>query len=708
VQAVQNTSYTITIDYKHDDLSSTTNKDPARVSGVDVYNNSIHLFTDTVTSSGSTINFNQQDQITGRQTVTVEGAASSTVTTTTQNYTYGYDANHGDALTSMSGTQYATVVVASPPSTTTTTTSLSNNYAFDNVGNFTGNSTLGTASNVNQYGGLINNARGDVTDDGTYAYSYDANDRLIVVTPHDNAQLQLKYGYDSQGRRLWKTAYSYTGGVWAPSYSRHYLWDGNNLVAELDGSNALLTGYIWGPTGLLAVTDYTASGGPKTYVVAQDLSGNVVALISPYDGTLAAMYRYDPYGNPLSATGAAKDVNSIRGKGLQVDIETPDIQHALMRDARMNQWLEKDPAGEFQGGFNLHQLYGGDPINKSDPSGLSVTFNFRKQVAVLPDGSRSSVYGLYKTTELWVPPTNVMSKPRTTSETELVGMMRHVVSGSDALERETAFEGYLNGMLDAMKDTDDADRRVEGLQTLFGLLPMFSVIDHITQGHFDEFDAVETVLSVVPVACEVAPEAGALLRGARVATSAETAIASRAMRGPSLYSTGDVVTSSEVLNPGILSTNPTSMADEAAELGRMATNNATVEAKLLHNKINLRGAVAAEQERVMATMGYRARGPMVGGVMDSTTGRVFFGLNTEGILASDLHPALVFRIGEPLHGEIVALNKALWDRGVKAEIDDTLLLYNRRFGVTRSASMPRCDVCKEVSSGVFSLSDSAR
>jgi len=213
MQAVQNTSYTITIDYKHDDQSSTTNKDPARVSGIDAYNNSIHLFTDIVTSSGSTINFNQQDQITGRQTVTVEGAASSTVTTTTQNYTYGYDANHGDALTSMSGTQYATVVVASPPSTTTTTTSLSNNYAFDNVGNFTGNSTLGTASNVNQYGGLINNARGDVTDDGTYAYSYDANDRLIVVTPHDNAQLQLKYGYDSQGRRLWKTAYSYTGGV---------------------------------------------------------------------------------------------------------------------------------------------------------------------------------------------------------------------------------------------------------------------------------------------------------------------------------------------------------------------------------------------------------------------------------------------------------------------------------------------------------------
>jgi hypothetical protein len=154
--------------------------------------------------------------------------------------------------------------------------------------------------------------------------------------------------------------------------------------------------------------------------------------------------------------------------------------------------------------------------------------------------------------------------------------------------------------------------------------------------------------------------------------------------------------------------NTTSLADEVAALRQMAANNATAEAKLLHNKINLRGAVAAEQQRVMATMGYRARGPMVGGVMDSTTGRVFFGLNTEVIAANDLHPALVFRIGEPIHGEIVALNKALWARGVKAEIDETFLLYNRRFGVTRSPSMPRCDVCKGVSSGVFSLSDSAR
>ena len=222
------------------------------------------------------------------------------------------------------------------------------------------------------------NARGDVTDDGTYAYSYDANDRLIVVTPHDTAQLELKYGYDSQGRRLWKTAYTYTGGVWSPSYSRHYLWDGSNLVAELDGSNAMLTGYTWGPMGLLAVTDYTATGGPKTYVVAQDLSGNVAALVDPTNGMPVASYRYDPYGKPTSRTGPEKNLDDNEGKEEQSDKEDRNLGFSphpnLQGDLRVvnyvtNEFMQRDVAGELAGGFNLYQLDGGDPINRSDPSG---------------------------------------------------------------------------------------------------------------------------------------------------------------------------------------------------------------------------------------------------------------------------------------------------------------------------------------------------
>jgi hypothetical protein len=201
---------------------------------------------------------------------------------------------------------------------------------------------------------------------------------LIVVTPHDNAQLQLKYGYDSQGRRLWKTAYTYTSGVWAPSYSRHYLWDGNNLVAELDGNNAILMGYTWGPTGLLAETDYTASGGAKTYVVAEDLSQNVEALVDPTNGMPVASFRYEPYGKPTSATGPAKNLDGFEGKEEGSDKEDRNLGFTPRPngngDLRVvnyvtNEFMQHDVAGELAGGFNLYQVDGGDPVNNNDPSG---------------------------------------------------------------------------------------------------------------------------------------------------------------------------------------------------------------------------------------------------------------------------------------------------------------------------------------------------
>jgi len=142
------------------------------------------------------------------------------------------------------------------------------------------------------------------------------------------------------------------------------------LVAELDGTNAILTGYTWGPTGLLAVTDYTATGGPKTYVVANDLSGNVSALVDPTNGMRVASFRYDPYGTLTGSTGPKKTLGDYRGKGLRVDQEAPRSKHALNRDEEDNIWMEPDKTDETVAGLNRHQVDDGDPNNKSDTSGL--------------------------------------------------------------------------------------------------------------------------------------------------------------------------------------------------------------------------------------------------------------------------------------------------------------------------------------------------
>lgn len=369
--------------------------DTARLRQIDVSTNNIHPLTDTVTSDANGhINYSQQDQITGRTTTTVAKDSSTTVTSTaTQAYTY--NAALGDALTGVSGNLHV-LTEAGPGNTTATNTPIAATYGFDNAGNFTG-TPLGAANNLNQYPTLTYNSRGDVTDDGTYAYAYDANDRLVRVTPHDTSKPQVKYGYDAAGHRLWKDVYVYGGGAWTlvPSSSRHYLWDEDHLIAELapqaSGPDKLVTGYTWGPTGLLAATDYTPAGGPVTYVVVADLSGNVVELLDAGTGAVGAIYTYDAWGNMTGASGAAANVCSFRGKGLLVDPETPDIQHALHRDARQNLWLERDPADELQGGVNLHQMYGGDPINKSDPSGL----------ATRAQDPQAELPGFRSTTQVW-------------------------------------------------------------------------------------------------------------------------------------------------------------------------------------------------------------------------------------------------------------------------------------------------------------------
>jgi len=313
--------------------------------------------------------YNQQDQMTS------EGIVAAGPNGTIQhNYVYGYSAANADALTSVTDTNNTPVA----------------SYSFDGAGNFVNtafNTSLGTANIVNQYSNLTYNSRGDVTTDvttsGTYSLGWDAADRLISITPVSpiNGAYKLSLGYDGQSRLLWKDVYTWNAGsgTWNYAYSRHYVWDGENLIEELDQNNNLITGYTWGPTGLLAVTDYIQSPA-KTYIAVNDASGNMVGLMDPATGSAAAVYTYDPYGNLLTMAGPAANLCEILGKGYIVDQETRWLGFApnpagngpiRILNFNLDLYMQRDPAGEIAGGFNPYQPFGGDPINESDSSGDS-------------------------------------------------------------------------------------------------------------------------------------------------------------------------------------------------------------------------------------------------------------------------------------------------------------------------------------------------
>lgn len=125
--------------------------------------------------------------------------------------------------------------------------------------------------------------------------------------------------------------------------------------------------------------------------------------------------------------------------------------------------------------------------------------------------------------------------------------------------------------------------------------------------------------------------------------------------------------------------------------------------------------------RFCATLGSKERGPVLTGVLDRTTGKMFFGLNPEAAAIPEFHPLIAGRIAglsqASLHSEVVALNRALLARGATGPVDlSDFVLFNARFGkfgqitapVRGSNNIVRCQTCTGVTDGVVSLSSGIR
>ncbi len=257
-------------------------------------------------------------------------------------------------------------------------------YYYDGVGNRT-NTTFGTLNSLNQYSTFTYNSRGDLTDDGTFTYTWNAKDRLTAVTAKDNS-VKVAFQYDGQGRRIRKDVYSWDNGssTWTLYSTRKFVYDGRGLVAETDGANTLLIGYTWGPKGLLSVTDNRGSA-PKVYMAVLDGAGNVAALINSGTGAVAATYRYDPYGKLISEMtdvndpAASSACSMLWGQGY-MDRETGLVylDHRYLSPVQ-GRFISRDPIGE-TGGLNTSVYCYNDPLNFSDPSGFEAVFGSSAQM----------------------------------------------------------------------------------------------------------------------------------------------------------------------------------------------------------------------------------------------------------------------------------------------------------------------------------------
>ena len=158
----------------------------------------------------------------------------------------------------------------------------------------------------------------------------------------------------------------------------YHAYDGIHCVADMDGDGGILRAYTWGAgvDNLLAVTLIDGAATNTLYAVTDPL-GTVHALIAT-DGTVSVSYTYDSWGNLLSVSGDETLIASLRftWQGREYSYATGLHNfRARWYDPAAGRWLSKDPIG-LEGGLNLYEAFGNNPVCFGDPEGELVLFDY--------------------------------------------------------------------------------------------------------------------------------------------------------------------------------------------------------------------------------------------------------------------------------------------------------------------------------------------
>jgi RHS repeat-associated protein len=259
-------------------------------------------------------------------------------------------------------------------------------------------------------------ADGNLTNDGRWTYTWDAENRLIgmqaLSTVPDAAKLRLDFVYDFKGRRTQKVVslWNSTTINYQPSTTNFFVYDGWNLLAELNATNnSAIRSYVWGLDlsgslqgaggvgGLLAVSDQsTINSSPSSHFAAYDGNGNVTALVNANDGTLSAQYEYGPFGEVIRATGAMAKANPFRFSTKYQDDETDLLYYGYRYyNASTGRWTSRDPLNE-KGGPDLYCFALNAPTFRVDKLGR-VTIHLDKDSSTgkLACGAFSFLFDYY-------------------------------------------------------------------------------------------------------------------------------------------------------------------------------------------------------------------------------------------------------------------------------------------------------------------------
>jgi RHS repeat-associated protein len=301
--------------------------------------------------------------------------------TSLENYTYTYDAANRVLGEQRNGTPDVTYTYDATDQLLGDGT---HTYSYDSNGNrtMTGYQT-GTGN--------------ELTNDGTWTYTYDNAGNLTQKSKgsgletwyygYDNAnhmtsvrqtsdgttnQLTVTYTYDVLGNRVQQDK-GKTGGS---TVTTQFAYDGQNVSADLDGSNNLQVRYLYG-NGLDQILARIVSSGEPNAGVAwylQDRLGSVRDLENGSTQLIGDHLDYDGFGN-LSETAATYG-DRYKWTGREWDSDVLLRYHrARYASPSLGRWISEDPAGFSAGDSNLYRYVQNDPANLTDPDGLKYVDN---------------------------------------------------------------------------------------------------------------------------------------------------------------------------------------------------------------------------------------------------------------------------------------------------------------------------------------------
>ncbi len=188
---------------------------------------------------------------------------------------------------------------------------------------------------------------------------YDFTNRLRSFSNSTNA---ASYAYDPFGRRIRKSVNGVT--TW-------YLWDGDQLLAEYDGSGARTVRYAYAGGFAPMQVAYKDGAGEDVYDVHSDHL-DTPRLLTDSAGTAVWREAHEAFGKAVLDPANTVTFN-VRFPGQYFDAESGLHDNRFRTyDPGTGPYISADPIGQ-SGGVNVNQYASANPVNRFDPLGLEVT-----------------------------------------------------------------------------------------------------------------------------------------------------------------------------------------------------------------------------------------------------------------------------------------------------------------------------------------------